>query len=309
MSTDFKDSKLQKPEVPVIIIERDEAPTQHAFLPPNNNKRKTNFIAILIIALSVVVIGAGAFVVYRQWAYQNPRGVSISVSPAQNIQKLEQKPNRVAPQIVKTSESVLGVDFDMYAIHGLQGIIEFEEPDTADASVFLYCRSVDFTAEGRYLSSLVSNGTEYAANNHRLGYMAMVNGKNTIGISRSEEVMEYVKEQGGSYFRQFILVSDGELPPRFHLHGKVERCAIGRIGETLYYITSHHKETLWSFADALREYGFIDAIYITGGYDYSFYRDINGQRHDIHDPAKYPHKKWQGITPWLVFRTMQKGKK
>ena len=59
---------------------------------------------------------------------------------------------------------------------------------------------------------------------------------------------------------------------------------------------------MWSFADALREYGFIDAIYITGGRDYSFYRDAKGTRHDIHDPKYYPHKKWAGILPWLVFR-------
>jgi hypothetical protein len=132
--------------------------------------------------------------------------------------------------------------------------------------------------------------------------MAMANGNNVIGFSRFEDVKDYIIEHGGSYFRQFVLVSNGELPPRFYLHGKVERCAIGRIGDRLYYITTHHKETMWSFADALREYGFIDAIYITGGYDYSFYRDRNGKRHDIHDIADYPHKKWQGITPWLVFR-------
>jgi hypothetical protein len=201
-----------------------------------------------------------------------------------------------------TSDSILGVSMDIYAIHAVQGTIEFEEPDTADASVYLYCRSVDFTAEGRYLSSLVANGKEHQSNAHRLGYMAMANGNNVIGFSRFEDVKDYIIEHGGSYFRQFVLVSNGELPPRFYLHGKVERCAIGRIGDRLYYITSHHKETMWSFADALREYGFIDAIYITGGYDYSFYRDRNGKRHDIHNIADYPHKKWQGITPWLVFR-------
>ena len=106
----------------------------------------------------------------------------------------------------------------------------------------------------------------------------------------------------GSYFRQFVLVSDGQFPPRFYLHGKVERCAIGRMGNRLYFITSRHKESMWSFADALREYGFIDAIYITGGRDYAFYRDAQGTRFDIHDPADYPHKKWVGTMPWLVFR-------
>ena len=85
-------------------------------------------------------------------------------------------------------------------------------------------------------------------------------------------------------------------------NGKVERRAIGRINDQLYFIATRHKETLWDFADALREYGFIDAIYITGGADYVFYRTKDGVRHDIGDVAEYPQKKWKGIVPWLVFR-------
>ena len=50
----------------------------------------------------------------------------------------------------------------------------------------------------------------------------------------------------------------------------VEQQAIGRIDDQLYFIATRHKETLWDFADALREYGFIDAIYITGGADFVF---------------------------------------
>ena len=102
--------------------------------------------------------------------------------------------------------------------------------------------------------------------------------------------------------RQFILVSDGAIPSRFFLHGKVERRAIGRIGDQLYFIATRHKETLWDFTDALREYGFIDAIYITGGADYVFYRDKDRFKHDIGKPDEYPHEKWEGIIPWLVFR-------
>ena len=72
--------------------------------------------------------------------------------------------------------------------------------------------------------------------------------------------------------------------------------------DQFYYIATRHKEILWDFADALREYGFIDAIYITGGADYVFYRDRDGVKHDIGNPAEYPQKKWKGIIPWLVFR-------
>ena len=201
-----------------------------------------------------------------------------------------------------TSDSILGVAMDFYAIHGLKASIEFEEPDTTDTSVYLYCRSADHKADSTYIGSLVADGKEYQSDTHRLGYMAMLGNNSVIGISRSEKVKDFVQEQGGSFFRQFILVSDGTIPTRFFLHGKVERRAIGRIGDQLYFIATRHKETLWDFADALREYGFIDAIYITGGADYVFYRNKDGAKHDIGKPDDYPHEKWKGIIPWLVFR-------
>ena len=72
--------------------------------------------------------------------------------------------------------------------------------------------------------------------------------------------------------------------------------------DQFYYIATRHKETLWDFADALREYGFVDAIYITGGTDYCFYRDKAGIKHDIGNADDYPHTKWQDIIPWLVYR-------
>ena len=293
----------QKPEVPIIIIERDEQPQPQevvtkAVAPSRKQKWLKRFLALVAIGCLMVAILAG----YYFWNYNYNIGVSVSVTPEQNIEKLQKPAKQETPEVVMTSDSILGVAMDFYAIHGLKASIEFEEPDTADTSVYLYCRSVDHKADSTYIGTLVVNGEERQSDTHRLGYMAMLGGNSVIGISRSEKVKDYVQEHGGSFFRQFILVSNGDIPGRFFLHGKVERRAIGRIDDQLYFIATRHKETLWDFADALREYGFIDAIYITGGADYVFYRDKDGFRHDIGDKSDYPHTKWKGIIPWLVFR-------
>ena len=99
--------------------------------------------------------------------------------------------------------------------------------------------------------------------------------------------------------------ADGNYSDFVLTNGKVERRAIGRINDQLYFIATRHKETLWDFADALREYGFIDAIYITGGTDYCYCRNKAGNRHDIGDTSDYPHTKWKEIVPWLVFRRIK----
>ena len=297
------DINMQKPEVPIIIIERDEQPQSKeivtkAVAPSKKQKWLKRFLAFAVVGCMIVAAITG----YYFWNYYYNIGVSVSVSPEQNIEKLQRPLKKETPQIMMTSDSILGVAMDFYAIHGLKASIEFEEPDTADTSVFLYSRCADHTADGRYLGSLVAEGVEKQNDRSRLGYMAMADGNMVIGISRSEKVKDYVLERGGSFFRQFILVSNGTIPSRFFLHGKVERRAIGRIDDQLYYIATRHKETLWDFADALREYGFIDAIYITGGADYVFCRDKEGIKHDIGDAIGYPQTKWKGIVPWLVFR-------
>ena len=297
------DINMQKPEVPIIIIERDEQPqTKEPVVKVVAPSWKRKWLKRLLTLVAVGCLMVAVIVGYYFWNYYYNIGVSVSVSPDQNIEKLQQPVKHEMPEVVLTSDSILGVAIDFYAIHGLKANIEFEEPDTADTSVYLYCRSADHKADGTYLGSLVVDGDVHQSDTHRLGYMAMVGGNSVIGISRSEKVKDFVQEHGGSFFRQFILVSDGTIPGRFFLHGKVERRAIGRIGDQLYYIATRNKETLWDFADALREYGFIDAIYITGGADYIFYRSKDGIRHDIGDSADYPQTKWKGIIPWLVFR-------
>ena len=298
--TKMDDMNIQKPEVPIITIERDEQPRAIEQGVTQSNKKMwlKRLLALMAIGCMMVAVAIG----YYFWNYYYNIGVSVSVTPEQNIKKLQAQAKQEAPEVVMTGDSILGVAMDFYAIHGLKASIEFEEPDTADASVYLYCRSADHTPEGCYIGSLVAEGKNLQSDRSRLGYMAMADDNAVIGISRSDKVKDYVEERGGSFFRQFILVSNGGIPSRFYLHGKVERRAIGRIDNQLYYIASRHKETLWDFADALREYGFIDAIYITGGTDYGFYRDKDGVRHDIGDSTNYPHKKWKGIIPWLVFR-------
>lgn len=292
-----------EPEIPEFIIERDdEEPPQPVDDGQKVVSASVRWLRRILKALAVLALVFLALIAYRYWSYYYRLGVPVSTSPSENIEKLQQPASKEPAEVVMTHDSIFGVALDFYAIHGLRANIEMAEPDTADTSVFLYCRSADHNADSTYCGSLVVNGKELANDQTRLGYMAMANGRQVIGISRFEKVKDYVVSQNGSFFRQFILVSNRTIPHQFQLHGKVERRAIGRIGEQLYYIATPYPETLWDFADALREYGFNDAIYITGGYDYGFYRTHDGIRHDIGDPEDYPHKKWKGVIPWLVFR-------
>lgn len=284
-------------ETPVITIEETDNDLIGSLKPV---KRWAWFVGGLLISALICIAALCGWRYYR--TYVNI-GIPVSTSCEENIQKLMDSDDEKSEcGIWVTSDSILGVAMNFYELKGLKAEITLQEPDTTDTSVYFYSRCADHGKNNEYLGSIVMSGKEMQSDNTRLGYCAMANDNIVIGIARSEKVKDYVVEHGGSFFRQFILVSNGVLPNKFYLHGKVERRGLGRIGDNLYYIESKHAETMWDFADALREYGFIDAIYITGGNDYSFYRTIDGSRHDIGNAEKYPHKKGAEIIPWIVFK-------
>ena len=302
--TDESPVEQHDTETPVISIESDEE--EETSQPSSSHWHSKWPVAVISVLLTAAICMMAAFG-YRYYRRYINIGVPVSVTSKENIGKLELPSVDEMPEVVKSSDSILGVAINIYQLIGLKAEITFTEPTVDDTDVYLYSRCCDQTSydpeSNRYLGSLVQNGKELQSDNSRLGYCAMANDNIVIGIARDEKVKDYCIEQKGSFFRQFILVSDGVLPGRFYLHGKVERRALARMGKKLFYVESKGKETMWDFADALREYGFIDAIYITGGTDYCFYRTADGTAHDIGDKHKHPDgHKGKGIVPWVVFK-------
>lgn len=295
-------------ETPVISIEHSDKETANANALKPRRLWPWVLGSIIITALIFIAAALG----WRYYRTYINIGIPVSHTSEQNIQRLEAPYNgKVQPQVVMTQDSVLGVALNLYELQGLKAEISFTEPDTLDKDVYLYSRCSDQSAYNPkakgfcYLGTIIENGKEIESDNNRLGYLASANGNVVVGIGRDEEVADYCMENSGNMFRQFILVSAGQLPPKFYLHGKVERRAIGADEQNrLFYIESRHPETMWDFADALREYGFIDAIYITGGNYHSYYRTLDGERHQIgpdYESCKHYHQGRHTI-PWMVFK-------
>lgn len=77
-------------------------------------------------------------------------------------------------------------------------------------------------------------------------------------------------------------------------------CALARKpgAATAYYVETVNKESLYDFAEALADYGFIDAVYLTGADGTEpVYRDADGILHgDLNV--------WKRKSNLLVFRTV-----
>ena len=207
------------------------------------------------------------------------------------------------------TDSILDVTMDIYPLAGLKASLEWEFPDTADRSLVMFMRSVDYLPDGRALGSIVVDGIGSDSKSARCrdGYVALSSqGRTVIGISSEDDIEEWTRKNKGSFFRQMVLLDDGELPRDFVLKGKVERGAIASaVDGTLYYIVTRERESMYDFADALREYGFVDAVYMTGGNTYSFHRDSTGNFH-VNTATLEKIRKYDTIPlnqPLLVFRS------
>lgn len=291
-------------DIPVITIE--SSLTGDSPQKGKGGKRKAVWIGVAVL---VIVFLAGILWRYRFWLI-DPH-VSSSVSDADNIAYLSS--HTPIPSGVRgveiTEDSILGVAFTSYPLENLRGSLEKEIPDTADRSVVLMMRSADYYPDGAAIGTVIIEGKSLPAKERRTrpGYVALSkDGKTAIGISLTDRVSHRVADSEGSFFRQFAILGNGDLPAAFALHGKVERGAIGRMADgSLHYFLTNNRESMYDFADALREYGVMDAVYVTGGNGYQFYRDKDGTAHvspGLRDHyTKYPDRKVPA--PMLVFRT------
>ena len=293
-------------EEPVITIECDDdmEPDNAPSAVVKNRSRLKAWGMRLLWLVATVAIVLGCYHGIRLYNYYYNIGVSISVSPKDNIKKLDGMKAQGGPsEVVQRKDSVLGVALNIYELHNVKAEMTLAEPDTADHTVLMYTRTADYTTTGKYLGSLVIDGEEKQGDVSRLGYCAVACGNMVIGVSRFDDMKEHMADRDGSYFRQFVLVSNGELPQRFFLHGKVERKALARTADDrLCIVETCHPETLWGFADALREYGYVDAVYLTGGNESGFYRAPDGKPHFTEKAAAYRTDKHHGVAPWLVLK-------
>ena len=204
------------------------------------------------------------------------------------------RPMKGTAGVTLLSDEFMGVKLRIYKLNGLQAHFADTVPDYTDSTIYLVTRSSDYKLVNdrkSIIGDFIVDGNVLEKSNWRAGFMAIVDGNAQIGVDRNQKIFNYVEENAGSMFRQLALVSAGtRCDKQFILKGKVTRCAYARnrAGE-MFFIETVNPETLYGFADALIEYGFTDAIYITGGSQPKlFYRTEDGTAHGHYIDDK-PH--------------------
>ena len=255
--------------------------------------------AFSLLSVGFLCVLFAAYYIYQQkyvYGFEYP----ISRTQDEVIEVLMEEKPTALPGVEKSEETYLGVSMHFYKITGLHPELVSGIPDLKDKDVYFVTRNSDYwkkNSERNIIGDYIIEGKQLSSNAWRAGYFSIFNGCAEIGIGREPDMRKFILNNKGSMFRQFALVSGGiKCVSQYVLKGKVTRCAYARTSDNnLFYVETDLPETLYGFSDALIEYGFVDAIYITGGAQPDlFYRTSDGVAHGGYlDDSKHGMVVWR----------------
>ena len=163
--------------------------------------------------------------------------------------------------------SVVENDVSMYVFHMIDMTAELNTDArqyTDDTECFIMQAADIRKDNGKFVGDFVLNGKRLSSGKRKKGYCAIIDGKITIGMSETDDVMNRCIEKGGSFFRQYPLVSNGIMQEN-ELKGKSIRRALALKGDKLYVFETEYRESMHDFAEALQDIGVTEAISLVGG--------------------------------------------
>lgn len=202
-----------------------------------------------------------------------------------------------ASTIKINEDSINDVPLRIYSLVNLQAELSMELPSRKDTTVLFVSQAADIRKDNKgIVGDFILQGKQLATGKKKTGYCAIINGNISLGNSTGDEVKDYCINSKGHFFRQYVLVTDGEQQEN-RLKGKAIRRALAKQDDDLYIIESINRESLYDFSEALADIGITDALYLVGGDAYRFYRNSsNGQVYE------YGERKPLPAMNYIVFR-------
>lgn len=208
------------------------------------------------------------------------------VEPAMDKPSAPQSLSPSAPQPLTLFDTVVDdVPLTIYRLDGIlpdgpRAMLQVGMPDAEDTSLLLAVMAADVRADnGGIVGDFVVDGRQMARGEKKEGYCAIFGGVPVIGRG-GEDALSRALDEKGSFFRQYVLVSDGvAMPPK--PKGKNHRRALCVVGHTMLIVASADRESYHDFATALADLGVQEAIALVGSESLLMYRAEGGLLHSI----------------------------
>ena len=195
-------------------------------------------------------------------------------------------------------QTVNDIPLDIYIPHNAVPRLAVGREKRDSSTIVFSTMAADVRADnGKIVGAFVLNGEPLAWGKSKKGYCAIIDGEFTIGMADNSPLFEKATECGGYFFRQYPLVSNGNMvenTPR----GKSIRKALCERGGEIFVAMTTTPESFHDFAQALADFGVRNAIYLVGSNTYGYWRDADGAKHTIASPTDRPYT-YENYLQWV----------
>ena len=187
--------------------------------------------------------------------------------------------------------------------HNAEMSLHIGKIDKTDKSVIYVAQAADIRADnGGIVGAFVLKGEPRAWGLSKRGFCASINGVVTVGVAENSPLFEQATEEGGYFFRQYPLVSNGELIDNEPKGKSIRRAICDRQGE-IFMVETLTTESFHDFAQALVDLGVDQAVYIVGSSAYGWAVDESGTTHEFGEDNYYTgRRKMPRNTSYIVWR-------
>lgn len=179
------------------------------------------------------------------------------------------------------------ISIRLFIPHNAEMSLHIGKMNREDKSVIYAAQAADVRADnGGIVGAFVLNGEPKAWGLSKKGFCASINGVVTVGVADNSPLFEQATEDGGHFFRQYPLVSNGELVDNAPKGKSIRRAICDRRGE-IFMVESGTPESFHDFAQALVDLGVDQAIYLVGSSAYGWAVDDAGVIHEFGEDNYY----------------------
>lgn len=185
----------------------------------------------------------------------------------QTIEKIIPRPvknDTIKGYVEVLEETVNDVPLLIYIPHNAEMSLSVGRPDKSDSTIIFITQAADIRGDNfEIVGDFVLAGRQLSRGVAKTGFCAIIEGNITIGVTDNTPLLQKAVDSKGYFFRQYPLVSEGELIENNPKNKSIRR-ALAIRSDKIIIIESRSAESFHDFSQALIDIGVSDAIYLVG---------------------------------------------
>lgn len=217
---------------------------------------------------------------------------------------LGNRADSIAPGYVEFRDTLINdIPLRLFIPHNADMSLHIGKMDYSDTTVVYAAQAADVRADnGGIVGAFVLKGEPLAWGLSKKGYCASINGVVSVGVADNSPLFEQATEQGGYFFRQYPLVSDGVIVENEPKGKSIRRGICDRRGE-IFMVETGSAESFHDFSQALVDLGVDQAVYLVGSSAYGWAVNEAGEVYEFGDKNYYGGRRRQPKnTSYIVWR-------